>query len=527
MKIRVQHVAVGLLLTILVLPVVSAEAKPATKKRAAVTVPTPEPEAPAPPAPVVDEKSALMAEDMLMTVHDRSLLLRAVPPKNETNMPPKVFKFLLESIEQSRFDIHTWKPDSQPTKTWCISAAEDAQIKAGDQTLKGQGRVSMDVLLKLCSGVATYAFTARHSCEHPKKDTYECSVQVEIDVKKYKAVDAGNGTIKFVEDQSFGTRGVEHIEAVGFLPGLGAGSTIAEALVLPSFMAKLMAERKVRDIPMFQLQAPIAEHRPLETFFCLGRDSVELDTPFHVLKRTADGVERVGFVKARELYDGCDDTPMVRQRAKEQGRELMIRPSLAQDILGTTDIMAGMTAHEMPSIGLNVGVTTGFSMLVNRALGGHVGVLAEYDLARHINVSEFYVTLGVWATLANPGPVNDKIKSALGVASGSSKVATAIGGDAGVLKRFFVVGPLFFDIGAGFAWDAYAVAASDKGKLVMGSVGVNIKGAIGFQVDPRILLRLVPGFHYGYVTGKLEGGSNTFIGNEVGGIVAIEGLYNL
>lgn len=434
-------------------------------------------------------KEEQLQASALQESSEKFLLLRATKPLNKTSMPEPAFQQVLKAVEQLRFTVADFDVNSQDTMNWCLGATEEAQIKAGEVTSKGQGRVTVEAIRKRCSELVTHSFEASHSCEKKvdkKGKTYwECYVTASVTLKKYKANVDAEGKVSFTLDPAFYNRGTVTLSTAG----IGSSSDQISAINGAAFSARLLLERKVREIDYFQIRSPIVEHKKGTSYFCLGKDIVELDTPFHVLMPTEEGVRKVGFVKARRLYHGCTLTPKLEEEQK-RGSKVELRPSEAQDIIGSGKIQAGMTMWEMPSIGLNVGAgiaTMPFDW-PDLAPGFQLGV--EYNLARHIGLSEFHVAshlkFGVY-------PWTDKVYF-------RNTRVPVFQGEWGFIKRWYLR-RVFFDLGIFFAhsqalqkvrsdgedefeWKPYAIGAT--GQL-----------SFGVQVSPRVIWRLTGGGRFG------------------------------
>lgn len=495
-------------------------------------------------------KEDLTRADYLQIQSEKFLMLREAPPVNLTNMPAAVFQQLLYSVEQLRFDVQDWRVDSQETMNWCVSGAAEAQKKAGVVTAKGDALVTLEALIKRCSQIASFTFEAKHECRPGNKENKEadvmCRVGYKVAIRKYIGEETGDGNVQIVLDQTFGDDGTMYIttgpsswwdvrpkksfaqKLISAGNGWSGADTAEEALMAAAFRERQAGERAVRDIKCFQLVAPIVHHDADKTFICLGRDQVELDAPFYVVMPTEDGEKRVGFVKARKLYDGCQETRPI--------ENAVYQPSMAQDILGSKKIQVGMSTVEMPSIGLNLGFATGFGMALKANMGFQLGLQGEYNLARHIKkISELYATMGVQFLVmprggtAKIGPiVGDKLD--LREVKEPSLVARI---DMGMMKRWFVRS-FFVDAGAAFAVDAYAIDSKDnKVKSVgLASYGFDLKVGLGFQVHPRTLIRLSPVFHYGAVLGNYkdqwdETSPTQLIGHDAGLLLTFDCLFTI
>ena len=478
-----------------------------------VVAPAPRAAPPPPslPPPLAESKEDKLRADLLQEASEKFLMLRGAPPDNSTEMPDDVFSWLLGAIEQLRFDVRDWAPTAAQTTAFCKQGAADAAFKAGEFADKpDEGRLTMERVLKRCSEVGQEWFVARHSCAwNNSKAEWDCAVALRVTIRKLKARAKADGTFDLVVDGDFGDRGTRIISS----SGSGSDRDQHKALMSAAAFTRLWAERDVRDVEMFQLRAPIDSSDGDSSRFCLGRDAVELDTPFYVLKPTATGTERAGFVKARQIYDGCSMTSEL--KAKEaRGEKFVQLPLVAQNILGRKEIQPGMTAWEMPSVGLNFG--GGFATSPYGAAGNLGGTLAkygfvpaaaivvEYDLARHTGVSELWIATEWRFTVIN----------ALG---GGDTKYFGIQADFGLFKRWYLMGPLFADLGAAASL-SYAPQINGKYPYAVGGLG---KLGLGLQLAGRWLARVNAGFRYAYnvVT-------QTAFDAEAGALLGLDVLYS-
>jgi len=240
---------------------------------------------------------------------------------------------------------------------------------------------------------------------------------------------------------------------------------------------------------------------------CLGEQVVELDLPFHIVVNTADGEERKGFVKARRIYDGCTETTVTRRKA-EAGGEVRLEPMQAQIILGGDDIKAGMTAWEMPQIGLNVGAgggITGFMGDIFQNIGPTVHLAQEYSLASLTGVSELhqYLKAGIGLML-DAQPAVPFLRPAVGPDVGAwveDELSLVAEADIGILKRWYA-NAFFFEVGIGASVSYYLLKErpgyEDFDITLIGAGGHALLG-IGFQLAPRWMLRFQGGVRAGVI----------------------------
>jgi hypothetical protein len=237
--------------------------------------------------------------------------------------------------------------------------------------------------------------------------------------------------------------------------------------------------------------------------FCLGRDTVRPDTPFHIVKVTDEGEERVGFVKARVVRDGCYETSAVKKR-RERGRKVELGPLDAEIILGSGDIKQGMTAWEMATLGFNVGFHGGFSSLVGSEMGPMIGIPLEYNMGRATGSNELHAfmdfDLGITGDATSLHELFVDAYPSFGPIQSLDafpKKAFSVMGTLGLFKRWYSHA-FFFDLGGGVAFSYYLIDRySDGGGAVELSVtgfGAAALAGVGLQLAPRWMLRVHGGY---------------------------------
>ena len=96
-------------------------------------------------------------------------------------------------------------------------------------------------------------------------------------------------------------------------------------------------------------------------------------------------------MKARKIFDGCTETTVTRKKA-EKGKKVRLEPLQAQIILGGKGVKRGMTAREMPQIGLNIGLGAAMTPFIGSFdnHGGSFMLMQEQSLANALNSSELH-----------------------------------------------------------------------------------------------------------------------------------------
>jgi|GEM_PF-1564206 len=486
--------------------------------------------------------------DKYSTTTEQLLMLKGV--LNTTLPAPLVDKFFfIHGFNRFKTAITESDPNTAAVQQWCMTAVAGTQTRRGALDQNMEVEITQRAVEERCSDVFKYDADVIHNCV--RKTTEEgkpylaCTLNSKITFSKFKAM-AANGKVSWVPDTTFGKGGkVEVKSSQRASASLDKGTTVeqatASALNTLVPMTAIFGKRKMLDVQQFQVHVPVISAKKGVAKSCLGRDTVELDLPFIVMVNAGGKEVRKGFVKARKIYDGCDETPEILEQAAKSKRKPEIKPMEAQIILGGKDVKAGHTMWEMPSIGLNVGGGLSFS----QAMGG-VGsgtfkmwaapaVNAEFNLAPYTGISEFHV----WGSLKFSGFDDaylnnefDKLVSSLTSESvGSGDVTFMFQFDAGVLKRwysrFFIFG-LMGGINLG-----YYASLANLGDYSVGALGVGLSGQIelGFQLAPRFILDFRFGYRFEAGLAMLSDGTDAvgdpkFIGVFHGPVATLNLAYN-
>ncbi len=458
------------------------------------------------------QKDAAMSADAMAVESSRPLLLRKAPPRNVTGLTGSGVAMLTGAIEQARFDVKAGDFASPDVPAWCMKSAAEAAQRAGDVDVKGQAVVTTSALQERCSAVYAYTLDVRHGCasrmEKDGKKTrmvWACDVDATVVITKASARMSPSGAPQLSEDGSFGAGGRYVLHAAGSATSAQRGD--AERSAASSAASSL--ERDIRDVPGFQLRGPIQDATHATADFCLGRDVLELDQPFHLVKFDERG-ERVdvGWGKVRSIHDGCVATDAMQARAGE-GASFDLKPARIETIIGRGDVKAGMTAPEMPTLGVNFGLQGGTSAAPGGESATRVDLMLEGDLARHIGTSELYAFAHLG--LALPGEASRRAvfeQIQLRDASPSSGMVGAQG-EFGLMKRTYFGRP-FLDLGGAFAASSYyASDATGSKDLVVFGGGVSGKVGLGFQAGPRLALRLLAQARYVLLGASLRESTST------------------
>lgn len=413
------------------------------------------------------------AFDEYSKVSEKSLLLRHV---DRTSLPPGVMRSLMGKFDLRRFDqsVQTTSADSPATLQWCRRAAEDTQRRRGEIDRNGDPLVTQEVLIERCSAVFSLQMKVSHRCglETVEGRRYaKCTVEAIAELRKFRAVPRASGGVALEPDPTFGPDGysrpeVEHTarsRVTGRVAAARKSALNSAANSTGTFLWLAIIRHEA-----FQLRAPVIANRGGYTRSCLGEDVVSLDQPFHVIEPGTD--RRLGFVKARSIHDGCRRTK-AHETKEANGEEVRLEPMRAKNILGGPRIVAGANLREMPSIGLAFGVHGGVAPLGGELVQPMAGLRVEQSLARLLGISELHASTAIRYAMV-PADIQ----------------ASRLQVDLGLVKRFYLMGPLFFGIGA------YGTMTSQIGEdFVLEAVGGAGSGSLGLQVSPRWTARVTGG----------------------------------
>jgi hypothetical protein len=459
------------------------------------------------------EKDAAMTADAMAVESSRPLLLRKAPPRNATGLGGGNVAMIAGAIEQARFDVQPGDFSSPEIPAWCMRSAADAAQKAGDVDAKGQAVVTSSALQERCSSVYAYTLEVRHGCasriERDKnrktRTVWACDVNATVVITKAAARMTPAGTPELAQDRAFGGGGSYVLHASG--SSTNPSRDAAERSAASS--AAYSLERDIRDVPGFQLRGPLTDATTATADFCLGRDVLELDQPFYMVKVNERGDrEDVGWGKVRDIHDGCVATDAMEARAGE-GAQFDLKPARIETIIGRGDVKAGMTALEMPTLGLNFGLQGGTTAAPGGTSAVRVDLMLEADVARYSGISELYA----FAHLGLAVPDDEARKTVLQqielLDTAPSNGMVGVQGDFGLMKRTYFGRP-FLDLGGAFTFGSYyASKATDWQDLVVYGGGVAGKVGLGFQASPRVALRLLAQGRYAVLGAALRSGSSS------------------
>ena len=464
------------------------------------------------------------------------------------SIPEPAFRKMYADLGFNRFNmsVKTNDPNDPKVEAWCEAAIKDTQTRRDEVDGEtGDAVVTLKAKIERCSQVFLHDINVTHSCERvqPKKGAafMSCKVVATATITKFKA-DQSSGKLRYVVDAAFGQGGkiTKQTDSTGTGTLKDRGRREAEEAAMKSgaSTAGLLLKRALRDIKEFQLSTPVIRSKGGIAYGCLARDTTELDTPFHIIFKSPSGEKRTGFVKARAIFDGCTETPSMRAK---KGAKFEIKPFEAEIIIGGSDIKPGHTFWEMPSIGLNIGGYVGVAGTVgffDGNIGPGGGLAVEFNLAPYVGVSELHTFLNsTFLININDDTIMNAFRGVPQLNDIVEGSPFAIQADLGVLKRFYFAGPLFADIGAAFAFSYYVVslheAYSDWSVGLM-AIGGTVHAGIGYQLTPRLLMRLNIGFRAGLtLPSAKDSGDNDIdldnidLGAELGPLARLVFLYNI
>jgi len=457
-----------------------------------------------------DESSGTESEtDVYSTISYNKLLLNR---RFDSTLPVHLNAVIAREFKKSRFDNETWSVGDPQTANWCREATKEMQIVRGNVDAEtGDADLTLDAVTERCSPIYEYRVGIHHGCEtvQDKKKYYiKCSIKTKVALDRYVVTFNDSQDLGFKKDESFAEAGTKtmifhKVKSRQLTKKRNATQAKREAMGSAVGSTRVALELALKNIRDFQLHAPIVARKTRTTYMCLGRE-VPLDTPFHVMINTASGEKKMGFVKARKIYDGCVLTPKL-EAQEEAGKEIVLKPLSADIILGGGRIRQGMTAWEMPSIGLNAGFSGGVAPIIGDAQSPSFGFALEANLADGTGISELFVFIRARLVFVSDAqPLEDSFREGFpGISDwfvDFPESTVGAQGEIGLLKRWYLAGPIFAELGAGFAASRYFIDSfhvwfiGDEVDMQVDGFGLAGTGGLGMQLAPRWLLR----FHAGY-----------------------------
>jgi hypothetical protein len=455
-----------------------------------------------------------------------------------------------------RYEIVEYGPDSPDLLTWCNRITADLQTYRkeldGDTN---EAELTIDAKEFQCSESYSYQVDVKHSCrttgtagDATRTRWAYCKVDATIGFRKYRAkfdesapvigttTEAASlvggeaagqeyGRMMWAPQSDWGKGGSITIRAkdeqrVEVKPGKQAES-IDEALKWALVTVLSKAAGMLSGEPDLKPKAMVQGSKGSDVNLCLSKDIVKLDAPFLLYDEKG---RSVGFMKARDLHDGCELTPTLERDIKNKRRKrIKRRTRLKLDPLGkkgkaidapiddndwdrgfmrgqliTGDAVnrfgMGHLAQEIPYSGYNMGAYGGVLLNMSDEEADPVttaGLTLESSLADAFQISEFY------------------LYGHLGADLGES-VGAAV--EAGLLKRSYLSGPLFVDVSAGIAGGYYT--AGDGAALA----GAAANLGLGLALSPGFAIRVRAGYRGGMLVGLGDEGESAMQHNVGGGL---------
>lgn len=466
-------------------------------------------------------------------------------------LPDHIAKKFEQDLQASlglwRYTIVDYGPNGPEILDWCNKIASDLQTYRQETDAEtNEAELTLEAKAFQCSEAYSYVLNVTHKCRTtgtPGDATQTrraiCSVDAKIGFGKYNArfdanaaVAGGDsssssltgddapraerGRMVWAPESDWGNEGSIVIHArdeqrMVIKPG-EQDKALDEALEWALVTVLSKAAGLLNEQPDLKPKGMVQDAKGSDVELCLSKDIVKLDAPF--LLYDEEG-ESVGFMKARELHDGCELTPSIERRVREKRkRRIATRTRLKLDPLGkrgkkedadiddsdwdqgammaqlitgnaTDRFGMGYLAQEIPYSGwtfsLYGGAMIGFADGTAVGPGGGLGM--EYSLASALDISELHAY------------------GQLGVAAFSGNMDLNL--EAGVLKRWYVAGPFFIDAGAGLA-AGYGLGAEN----VFAGVAANL--GLGLTFSPGFGMRLKTGYRAGAAIGVGASGGTGF-----------------
>ena len=495
--------------------------------------------------------SGFGADDKYSTVEAQKLMLGGPQAQGlSTGQVQSVY----DGMDMPILEFHRRDINDPWVKQWCQSAVENRQHRRDELDNKGEAIQTVEAYAKACADIYTHRLNLTASCENVKQDKKKkkkqkpkrsCTVNAKMVVGHYLPELKGGSLGGFVRDRKWGRGGSVTLEAsasstktVG-KKGVGVADQAAKAAAASQL--GIVLSRKLKDIEAFQSRAPVVYAGDGVAKICLSRWEVTLDTPFNVVVNMEGRKTQKGFVKARTLRDGC--VAAIAQKKRRGGERANDGPLDAQVILGGDDVMAGMTAWEMPSMHVNLGVGLGFVPGLDMDTGPALALMQEYNFGRLIGISELHEFLDLRVGVMPAEKVYAKYAEAYPISWGQyqpgelADTVSMVRGTLGALKRWYN-GPLFAELGAGLVLSYYLIDSyelEDETAVELGLLGLSATGVagLGLQWSPRVILKASGGLHYGMARPVLQVDEETIdaevpgvMGTEIGAMGNLGVLYN-
>jgi len=448
------------------------------------------------------DKYSVLTEKVLMLTGDVQTSLSA---------DDQQYFFNMAAMGRFNWDIKESDPNSAAVEAWCKKSVKDTQVRRDNTDEYGEAEITLKAMVERCSQVFRMALKVSHSCKmvvkgkKKKKRYMKCTVKSTMAFTKFKA-SMKTGKFAYTVDSKFGKKGTKTLKSKSssskrITKKVSQAKAQRKALRSAAKGAGFGHKKAIREIKDFQIHAPIVRVKDGHADSCLGKDTVELDLPFHVVFKGKSGEQRKGWVKARRIYDGCTMTPSMLEE-KKKGKKFKLRPMESQIIIGGSDVKKGYTLWEMPSSGLNLEFHGGMMPQIgsfNHTFGGGMGV--EYNMAAATGISEFYtftrIDLGF---VSDTDPLEKMfIKGYDQISAIEFEPAIVAQMDVGIFKRVYMR-RLFMDFGVAASASYYLLelkgGQSDNVEIKVIGVGGGAHFGLGFQITPRLMVRALGAFKY-------------------------------
>jgi hypothetical protein len=456
---------------------------------------------------VLAGSSALAEEDIeydrFSTVSEQNLMLTG---EIQTNFGKSLPGFLSD-LGFDRFDqsLGQTAPDAPEAFAWCEKAVKDQQVRRDDTDAEtGEAVDTVKSLQEACNRVFKYDLSASVSCKtktdkKTKKRTVKCNSTGQITFSRYKLAGSNDG---LTADSGWQKQGTLQIKSTG-----SGSSTIAKPTKRnpnPAQKAKKSARssaisglasglsRAMKEVDVFQIQAPIIGRKGSMALNCLGKNLAPLDFPMEVVFKSPKGKKVIGFAKIRKAFNGCTETPSIAER-KAAGEKIVLKPAEAQVILGGSRAKAGFTLWELPTSGVDIIVGGDLRAMYEGGSAPALILGAEYNLAKFTGVSELFASVELFVS-ADGGAVRDAV-AATDPFNVTGDSITIGGADLLAIKRIYM-GPLYIQVGAGLTAARYQILDDDEWSYGITSYGGAGQGGIGMQLSSRLMVDGVVGYRY-------------------------------
>jgi hypothetical protein len=493
------------------------------------------------PAALADEADE-MAEEMRGEESYRSFPQLMMRQKSNFDLPDHIAQKFEKDLQAAlglwRYTIVDHGPDGPEILDWCNKITSDLQTYRQETDAEtNEADLTLESKEFQCSEAYSYILNVTHTCrttgtagDATQTRRAICAVDAEIGFGKYQArfnakaeVAGGNaasasltgddtptverGRMVWSPQTDWGNKGTIKIHArdeqrMVIKPG-EEDKALDEALEWALVTVLSKASGLLNEEQDLKPKGMVQNAKGSDVELCLSKDIVKLDAPFALYD---DKGERAGYMKARDLHDGCMLTPSIERRVRDKrARRIKTRTRLELDPLGkkgksidadvddedwdqgamigqliTGDAMdrfgMGYLAQELPYSGWTFGLYGGMIMGLDNgaSIGPGGGLGMEYSLASALDISEFHVY------------------GQLGVAAFSGDMDLNL--EAGVLKRWYVAGPFFIDAGAGIA-AGYGLGSES----VFAGAAANL--GLGLTFSPGFGMRLKAGYRAGAAIG--------------------------